>query len=204
FRNVSGDDPQLRCRRRTLGSILTLTRTRRLIMDRPLPANLFRPVAALILVTVAFSTGLHAQSTATIRGTVTDASGAVVVGATVVLHNQETDLERSMATNSSGSYEISAGPIGTYQLQVRAKGMRSEVLTGLLLHVSQIVVQNVQLEVAQTSEVITVSSEAPVIDAGTMTVGGVINQRTVQEIPLNGRHFVDLGLLVAGTVTPPQ
>jgi len=173
-------------------------------MDRPLPANLFRPVAALILVTVAFSTGLHAQSTATIRGTVTDASGAVVVGATVVLHNQETDLERSMATNSSGSYEFPAVPIGTYQLQVRAKGMRSEVLTGLLLHVSQIVVQNVQLEVAQTSEVITVSSEAPVIDAGTMTVGGVINQRTVQEIPLNGRHFVDLGLLVAGTVTPPQ
>ena len=82
--------------------------------------------------------------------------------------------------------------------------MQSELLTGLVLHVSQIAVQNLKLEVAKASEVVTVSSEAPVIDAGTMTVGEVINQRTVQEIPLNGRHFVDLGLLLAGTVTPPQ
>jgi len=120
------------------------------------------------------------------------------------VQNQGTGLERTMTTNSNGSYEFPALPVGTYRVQVRAQGMRSEVLTGLLLHVSQIVAQNVKLEVAQTSEVITVSSEAPVIDAGTMTVGGVINQRTVQEIPLNGRHFVDLGLLLAGTVTPPQ
>ena len=68
--------------------------------------------------------------------------------------------------------------------------MRTELLTGLVLHVSQIAVQNLKLEVAKASEVVTVSSEAPVIDAGTMTVGEVINQRTVQEIPLNGRHFV--------------
>ena len=173
-------------------------------MGKPFLLNLFGWVAVLFLLSIAATPCLFAQSTGTVGGTVTDASGAVIPGATVRVQNQGTGLERTMTTNSNGSYEFPALPVGTYRVQVRAQGMRSEVLTGLLLHVSQIVAQNVKLEVAQTSEVITVSSEAPVIDAGTMTVGGVINQRTVQEIPLNGRHFVDLGLLLAGTVTPPQ
>lgn len=171
-------------------------------MDRPFLAKLFGPIA--VLLSIATTPCLLAQSTATIRGMVTDASGAVMLGATVAVQNQETGLERTMTTNSSGSYEFPALPIGTYRIQVSAKGMRSEVLTGMQLQISQIVVKNLTLEVARTSEVITVSAEAPVIDAGTMTVGEVVNQRTVQEIPLNGRHFVDLGLLLAGTVTPPQ
>ena len=173
-------------------------------MERPFLRNLFAPPVVVFVLFLAAAPWLLAQSTATVRGTVTDSSGAVVQGATVVVQSQGTGLERSMTTNSNGSYEFPALPVGTYRLQVRAKGMRSEIMTGLLLQVSQIVVENVSLEVAQTSEVVTVSSEAPVIDAGTMTVGEVINQRTVQEIPLNGRHFVDLGLLLAGTVTPPQ
>ena len=57
---------------------------------------------------------------------------------------------------------------------------------------------------ATTTEVVTVEGTAPAIEATTMTVGQTIDQRTVQDIPLNGRHFVDLGLLIPGTVTPPQ
>ena len=76
-------------------------------------------------------------------------------------------------------------------------------LKDLILQVSQIVVQNIQMGVAKGSEVVTVTAETPVIDSGSMTVGQVINSRTVQEIPLNGRHFVDLGLLLPGSVTPP-
>ena len=73
-----------------------------------------------------------------------------------------------------------------------------------MLQVSQNSVQNFGLKVASTSEVVTVEATAPMIEATTITVGQTINQRTVQEIPLNGRHFVDLGLLIPGTVTPPQ
>ncbi len=65
-------------------------------------------------------------------------------------------------------------------------------------------VQNFGLKVASTNEVVTVEAAAPVIESTTMTVGQTINQRTVQDIPLNGRHFVDLALLIPGTVTPPQ
>src|SRR6202030_2807913 len=67
----------------------------------------------------------------------------------------------------------------------------------------RITVQNFQLKIAQASEVVTVEGEAPVIEAATITVGQTIEQKTVQEIPLNGRHFVDLALLVPGTVPPP-
>jgi hypothetical protein len=173
-------------------------------MDKPFLPSFFGPVAVLLLLLLSTTPFLLAQSTGTISGTVTDPSGAVIPGATVVVRNEGTGLERTTPTNSDGGYQFPALPVGSYRVEVRAKGMRSELLTGLVLHVSQIAVQNLKLEVAKASEVVTVSSEAPVIDAGTMTVGEVINQRTVQEIPLNGRHFVDLGLLLAGTVTPPQ
>lgn len=69
---------------------------------------------------------------------------------------------------------------------------------------SQTVVQNFQLKVGGAAEAVTVTAEAPVVETATITVGQVINQKTVQEIPLNGRHFVDLGLLIPGSVTPPQ
>jgi hypothetical protein len=173
-------------------------------MERPFLAKLFGPVAALFFLSLAITPHLFAQSTATIRGTVTDTSGAVVPSATVSVQNEATGLARTMSTNTTGAYEFPALPIGSYRLEIKAPGMRTQTMTGLQLQVSQIVVENVKLGVAQTSNTITVSAETPVIDAGTMTVGGVINQRTVQEIPLNGRHFVDLGLLIAGTVTPPQ
>ena len=77
---------------------------------------------------------------------------------------------------------------------VKVGGMQSQTLGGLRLQVSQILVQNIRLGVASSSQTVEVNSETPVIDSGSMTVGQVINERTVQEIPLNGRHFVDLGL----------
>jgi outer membrane receptor protein involved in Fe transport len=70
--------------------------------------------------------------------------------------------------------------------------------------VARTVVQNFQLTVGNVAQEITVTSDAPVIETATTSVGTVISQRTVQEIPLNGRHFVDLGLLIPGSVTPPQ
>jgi len=83
-------------------------------------------------------------------------------------------------------------------------GFETQLAKNLVLQVSQNSVQNFGLKVASTSEVVTVEATAPVVEATTMTVGQTINQRTVQDIPLNGRHFVDLALLIPGTVTPPQ
>ncbi len=150
------------------------------------------------------STSLIAQSTSTLRGTITDPSGAVVANAKIVARNQATGIERNTQTDSTGNYQIAALQPGTYDVEVSAPGMAVEKASGVVLPVSQIVARDFKVGVKRGSEVVNVSGEAPAIEASTMTVGQVIEQRTVQEIPLNGRHFVDLGLLIPGSVTPPS
>src|SRR6185437_5825899 len=81
---------------------------------------------------------------------------------------------------------------------------QTSVIKDLTLSVASTVTENLQLKVGQVTQEVTVTGGTPLVDTSNATVGEVINQRTVQEIPLNGRHFVDLGLLVPGTVTPPQ
>jgi Carboxypeptidase regulatory-like domain len=157
-------------------------------------------------VLLAFATAgpLWAQSTASLQGTVTDAQGAVVPGASVTASNQATGVLRSALTDSAGYYQMAALPVGTYQVEARLTGFQPRVLKGIALEVARTAVVNVQLSVSTVSEVVAVTAEAPSIDTATTSVGQVINQRTVQDIPLNGRHFVDLGLLIPGSVAPPQ
>ena len=158
----------------------------------------------LPLLLLVFAASAFAQTTASIQGTVADQSGAAVVGAKVTVKNTALGIERTAQTNSTGSYEVPALPPGTYNVQVQMNGFETQLAKDLLLQVSQNSVQNFSLKVASTTEVVTVEATAPVIESTTITVGQTINQRTVQEIPLNGRHFVDLGLLIPGSVTPPQ
>ena len=156
-------------------------------------------VAALLATSSALG-----QSTTTVQGTVTDAKGAVLPNATVVVKNRNTSTERTTQTDSDGNYQVAALPVGVYSIEVRVQGFKTQVADQVTLEVARTLVQNFQLEVGALSEQVLVSSEVPVIETTTTSVGTVINQRTVQEIPLNGRHFVDLGLLIPGSVTPPQ
>jgi hypothetical protein len=145
-----------------------------------------------------------AQSTAAVRGTVLDTQGATVSGARVTVKNLGTNQEQSAETDGTGNFLISALPIGNYRIEIRKDGFRALVINSYTLDVSTTASQNFTLSVGNISETMEVTTSAPVIESSTMTVGQVIDQRTVQEIPLNGRHFVDLALLIPGTVTPPQ
>ena len=161
-------------------------------------------VALLTLVLGCFGSATLAQTTASIKGTVTDDSGAAVSGAKVTLKGVSLGIERSATTSAGGDYEFAVLPPGTYSIQVEMQGFQSQIAPSLVLAVSQNSVQNFGLKLASASSVITVESTQPVVESTTMTVGQVIDKNVVQEIPLNGRHFVDLALLVPGTVTPPQ
>ena len=143
------------------------------------------------------------QSLSSIQGQVTDPSGAAVPGASVTVTNTATGVSQSTTTDSSGNYLVPALQIGNYDVTAQSSGLEKVLSHGVIVQVGRNTVQNFQLKVAQASETVTVSAEAPVIEASTQTVGQVINQKTVQEIPLNGRHFLDLGLLVPGSVVPP-
>src|SRR6266542_1683914 len=152
----------------------------------------------------ALSSNVFAQSTATLQGSVKDQSGAVVSGAKVTVRDQATGFERIVQTGSNGTYQAAALPPGVYQVEAQAQGFAPQAIGDLTLEVSQVAVQNFQLKIGDVTQRVIVPAEAQVVETSTITVGQVINQRTVQEIPLNGRHFVDLGLLSPGSVIPPQ
>jgi carboxypeptidase family protein/TonB-dependent receptor-like protein len=165
--------------------------------------NLFVRFFAFMFAIILVAATAHAQSTATVQGTVLDTQKAAVPGATVVVRNTATGAERTLVTDATGNFTAASLPPGPYQVEVSLQGFQTQTRE-VTLQVSQTRQLDVELGVAAVAEQVSVTAEAPVIDTATVSVGTVVNQRTVQEIPLNGRHFVDLGLLIPGSVTPPQ
>src|SRR5436190_16486807 len=159
--------------------------------------------AFAVLAFAVLTAPVMAQSTGTIQGTVTDPSGAVVPNAQVTAINTGTNATRVTQSDASGNYLMPALPLGTYRIEVQASGMARQIVTGLVLEVGRTVAQNFTLRPAAVTQEVTISSDAPVVDTTTITVGQVVNTATVQQIPLNGRHIVELTGLVPGTVVPP-
>src|SRR5437016_9593327 len=166
----------------------------RALILRPLTTTI-----AVLLLLVAHLT-VMAQSSATLQGTVSDQSGAVVPNAKVIVRNRATGVERITQTDGTGHYQVAALPVGSYRIEVQASGWQTQVAENVTLEVSQTAIRNFQLTLGSISLEITVTDEPPVVESATITVGQVIDQRTVQEIPLNGRLFVELGLLIPGSV----
>jgi len=144
-----------------------------------------------------------AQSTATLQGTVTDPAGATVPNAKVMAANQATGVQSETVSDSAGAYLFPSLSIGLYKLEISAPGFQTTVLTGLKLDVATTVTKNISLSLGNTSQIVEVVATAPLVDVSTNEIGQVINDKTVQQIPLNGRHFTDLSLLTPGTITPP-
>src|SRR5579863_5393838 len=159
---------------------------------------------ALLLFSFACCGLAHAQSTASLNCTVTDSTGATVPKAQVVAKNQATGVESSTQTDNAGAYSFPSLPIGIYRIEVTATSFEKSVLTDLKLDVATAITQNIQLKVGEVSESVLITAESALVETSTTSLGQVIDAKTVQEIPLNGRHFVDLSLLTPGTITPPQ
>lgn len=153
------------------------------------------------LVLAAFSSITFAQSTATVQGTVTDPSGAVISGAKVTVRNQATSFERTTQTDSAGNYQVAALPPGSYQLKAEQSGFKTFVHINLTLEVDQNARLDIALQVGAANETVTVTAEAPLVRTTDTTVGGVVENRRIMEMPLNGRFFLDLANLLPGTVS---
>jgi len=145
----------------------------------------------------------NAQSTATLQGAVTDPAGAAIPNAKIVATNEATGVQTDTSTDSAGAYLVPSLQIGIYKLEITASGFQKILLTGLKLDVATTVTKNVSLTIGNSSQIVEVVATAPLVDVSTNEIGQVINDKTVQQIPLNGRHFTDLSLLTPGTITPP-
>jgi hypothetical protein len=138
--------------------------------------------------------------TGTILGTVKDPSGGVVPGATVTITNTDTSLTRAGTTGADGSYRFPALPVGHYRVQVTKEGFGALTRTGITLEVAQEAAIDVTLQVGSTGQSVVVTGEAPLVQTTTSTIGGLVNEQQVADLPLNGRNLVDLTLLQAGVV----
>lgn len=132
-----------------------------------------------------------AQTLGTITGEVKDTSGAVIPGANVSAQNRSTNATREAQSNETGSYSFPALPPGPYVVRVELQGFRS-VTQNVDLHVEQTVRVNVTLEIGTLAETTEVTGVAPLITTENATVGTVIENRRIVELPLNGRNFLSL------------
>lgn len=139
-------------------------------------------------------------TTASLGGTVTDASGAAIPGARVEVRNLDTGLTQSTLTDPLGGYLFSRLPVGAYELTVAKEGFATYVQPRIVLSVDQAATQNVTLAVGQVTERVTVEAEVELVTTRTATGGQLVTQRHILDLPLQGRRPERLLYLAAGTV----
>jgi len=160
--------------------------------------NVVRNVLAFVALA---SLSLSAQQiTGNIRGTVTDPSGAVIRSATVTALQSETGLSRETTTDRDGNYVLLELPVGHYRVQVAAKGFQQYVQDGITLNVNETASVSAHLAVGSETEQIMVSADAQLIEPTVTSMGKVVQQGELEDLPLNGRNFSQLGLLQPGVV----
>jgi hypothetical protein len=137
-------------------------------------------------------------STAELGGAVTDASGANVTGAKVTLANKDTGLAREASSDQLGNYIFTLIPPGNYTLSTEAQGFKKIVQSDINLQVNQRARIDVALQVGQVSETVEVAAAAPLLESQSSSLGGVIAEKFVGDLPLNGRNFVQLAILTPG------
>jgi hypothetical protein len=144
---------------------------------------------------------LYAQQiTGNIRGTVTDPTGAVILGATVTAQQVETGLSRSATSDRGGNYLLLELPVGHYRLQVAAKGFQEYVQDGITLNVNETASISPHLAIGSETQQVLVRADAEMIEPTVTSMGKVVQQRELEDLPLNGRNFSQLGLLQPGVV----
>ncbi|HYP06484.1 MAG TPA: carboxypeptidase regulatory-like domain-containing protein, partial [Bryobacteraceae bacterium] len=154
-----------------------------------------------------FAPACFAQSEiagATLNGTVTDASGAIVTSARVVASNDETGLTRETTTTEAGLYNFGRLPVGRYTLNISASGFKPVKRSGIALSVGAVATLDINLEVGSAAETVTITDEAPIVETTRSQTSTTVNEKAVRDLPINGRNFLDFATLTPGVVRDPR
>jgi len=162
--------------------------------------NWTRRIAGLFLLLGAATAALAQLPTATLLGVVKDSSGAVVAGATLTARNQETGQTRTTVSAANGDYRLQALPVGIYEVRAEQSGFRAEVRGGLTLTVGQEAVLNFSLELGAVEQTVSVTADAPLVNTTSGSLGGLVDERKVADLPLNGRNYINLTLMQTGVM----
>jgi len=161
----------------------------------------------LLLVTTGFLgagvvPALAQRTTASLRGTITDSTHAIVPGASVTVANQDTGLARTVTTNAEGLYSVSELPVGRYSITVELQGFKTTRRTDIALNVADDRKIDLELATGALSESVEVKAESTPVKTVGGDVSGVVTGEQVRELPLNGRNFLQLATLMPGVSAP--
>lgn len=167
--------------------------------------NLFTPLAIFTLVLSLALASFSQQPTANLTGVVTDQNGAVIPGAKVSITNKATNLTRTTETNEEGIYTFSSLPVGSYEVKMTAQNFETKITESpIVLSVGQTVTLNGVLKVGSNVTTVDLIGEIPLVDTQTSKVDSVIESKEVENLPLNGRNFLELALLTPGNAPAPN
>ena len=167
----------------------------------PAPTSQRRRLARALFLAALTTAAAHAQVVGgTITGIITDPTGAALPNAAVRIHNDDTGTERRLTTDSTGRYAAPSVSVGSYTVEVLTDGFAPQRRTGIRLAVGQSTELDLQLAVAASTEQVTVVDTPPSVNLSTQEISGLVNERQVKELPLNGRSYDQLITLNPATV----
>lgn len=157
-----------------------------------------RYILSLLLIQIALTASVMAQTaTGAIRGIVSDPSKAIISGARVTATNKATGAERHFATKADGEYQIGNLPPGEYDVKAAANGFKTS-LTPVTIQVGENITLDFKLEIGAASETVVITSDTPTINTTDFKIDGVVNRQQIENLPLNGRNFLQLAMLEPG------
>jgi hypothetical protein len=163
----------------------------------------------LVLILVLLGLGLTgrstaAQTTSTIEGVVTDRQGLAIPGAEVSIAGNSLAVSKKTTANAAGAYEVAALPAGTYTLTVSHAGFRTQVINDLEITLNRTIKINVTLEVGTVQQRVEVSGQIPLLETSSSSEGSTIVPQQIEQMPINGRNYLDLMQLVPGVAINRQ
>jgi hypothetical protein len=162
--------------------------------------NLMFSLLLAALATFCGSRASGQDATGRITGIIYDPSGAVITDAHVTVTNVATHISRETTSDATGFYQVLALPIGSYTVSVEHQGFRSATTAESKLEINQTLKIDIKMEVGSTAETVTVESTTGTVETINPTLGSTVSERTVQDMPLNGRNALDLALLQPGVL----
>jgi hypothetical protein len=150
------------------------------------------------------TTPMFAQQAGTILGVVKDTSGGTVPGAKITVTNTDTSEARTSTTGDDGAYRVPGLMPGHYTVRIEKDGFKTSNQTALNLDVAQELVVNPTMDVGSATQEVTVTGEAPLVNTTESSLGGLVNDQQIADLPLNGRNYIDLTLLQAGVQENPH
>jgi len=155
-------------------------------------------VGAVLVCLLCCATAVAQQTTGSITGRVTDPQSAAIPGATVTARSAATGFTRTEVTDAEGLYLLNALPVGIYDVTAELSGFATIVRKAIGVNVGQIQTIDIAMKVAAVAEVVNVTGAAPIIETNASSVGGIIDPKIIENMPLNGRQFANLAAMIPG------